>query len=128
MRHSSPRTRRHRRPELLPSALLLIGALTTTFNVASTAAQAPTARSPTASGEPLVIVPRLDLNSATREELLRLPGIGPARADAILTRRRQRVFRRPWELVRVHGIGPRLFRRLREYVRVSPGVGRTRDR
>lgn len=61
---------------------------------------------------------RLDLNSATQEELERLPGVGPARARAILAYRdRDGPFAEPMDLDRVPGIGPGLARRLAALVR-----------
>jgi len=56
----------------------------------------------------------VNLNSASTEELLRLPGIGPARAAAILElRARLKRFSRVEELLRVKGIGRATFRKLR---------------
>lgn len=49
----------------------------------------------------------IDLNAADSLQLLRLPGVGPGRAAAILTLRRQRGgFRSASELLAVKGIGP----------------------
>ncbi|MDI3318096.1 MAG: helix-hairpin-helix domain-containing protein [Bacillota bacterium] len=64
---------------------------------------------------------RLDLNRATAEELDRLPGIGPARAQAIVALREARGgFRSVDELLEVRGIGPALLEELRSRVRVGP--------
>lgn len=57
---------------------------------------------------------RLNPNAATVSSLTRLPGIGPARASAIVAYRTQmeaetgheKVFNRPEDLQRVRGIGP----------------------
>lgn len=68
----------------------------------------------------LVVRPRLDINVASVDELIALPGIGESRAAAIITRRERRPFRRIRELLRIRGIGPRLYRRLREHLRVAP--------
>lgn len=49
----------------------------------------------------------IDLNSATEAELLRLPGIGPAKARAIVAYRQSRgPFASVEEVLRVPGIGP----------------------
>ena len=66
---------------------------------------------PTPPGGPL------NLNSATLSELDRLPGIGPARAAAILQERGARgPFRSIDELSRVPGLGPAAIARLRDRV------------
>ena len=58
-------------------------------------------------------VPQVNLNTATAAELERLPGVGPARALAIVAYRERRPFRRIQELMRIRGIGRKTFRRLR---------------
>ena len=60
---------------------------------------------------------RLDLNRASREELERLPGIGPVMAERILTLRANvGRFRRLDELQSVQGIGSATIERLRPLV------------
>lgn len=61
----------------------------------------------------------VDLNTATREQLEALPGVGPATAQAILDYRRARGrFRQVQELLEVRGIGEAKLAALRERVRV----------
>jgi competence protein ComEA len=56
----------------------------------------------------------VNLNAASAEELERLPGIGPSRAQAILALRTQLTrFTRLEQLLRVKGIGRATFRKLR---------------
>lgn len=56
----------------------------------------------------------VNLNSASSEELERLPGVGPAKAAAILAlRQRMGRFQRVEDVLRVRGIGRATFRRLR---------------
>lgn len=61
----------------------------------------------------------LDLNRASTESLEVLPGIGPARARAIVKEREKRSFRRVEDLVAVHGIGPRTVAGLKGWVSVA---------
>ncbi len=64
---------------------------------------------------------RLNLNDASLEELESLPGIGPARARAIVHWREERgFFRELEELLEVPGIGPATLERLRPLVGVGP--------
>ena len=61
------------------------------------------------------------LNQATFEDLRRLPGIGPKKAQSILTLR-QRVgrFRQVEDLLKVKGIGRAILKKLRPLVRLDP--------
>jgi competence protein ComEA len=62
----------------------------------------------------------LDLNRASAEELMRLPGVGPAIAGRIVRARVERGgFRTVDELVEVSGIGPATLARLRPLVTVA---------
>ncbi len=63
---------------------------------------------------------RVDLNRATIEELETLPGIGPAKAAAIVTHREtEGPFTAPGDLRAVPGIGERTFQQLAELVTVG---------
>jgi comEA protein len=62
----------------------------------------------------------VNLNSASAEELERLPGIGPSRARAILAlRAKLSRFSRLEDLLRVKGIGRATFRKLRPWLALS---------
>ena len=63
------------------------------------------------------------LNQATFEELRRLPGIGPKKAQSILALR-QRIgrFRQVEDLLKVKGIGRSTLKRLRPLVRLDPAM------
>jgi competence protein ComEA len=59
----------------------------------------------------------VNLNTATEDELVRVPGIGPARAAAITTlRTRVQRFRHVDDLLRVRGIGRVSLRGMRPYL------------
>ena len=59
---------------------------------------------------------KLDLNSATVQQLVALPGIGRAMAEAVVA---QQPYTQLQELQRVSGVGPKLYAALREHLRVS---------
>ena len=63
----------------------------------------------------------LDLNTATKDELVALPGIGPAKAQAILDYRTQHNgFQRVEELKDVKGIGAKRYEKLKAELTVTP--------
>ena len=65
------------------------------------------------SASPSPEEPPLDLNAASYEDLLLLPGVGPSMASAILRYRETiGMFHYPEELMDVKGIGEKTFRRL----------------
>jgi competence protein ComEA len=68
---------------------------------------------------PATISRHVDLNTADRAELLQIPNVGPALADAILTHRRDRgQFAAVDDLNAVHGIGDRTLEKIRPWVTV----------
>ncbi len=91
--------------------------------VQPTAAPSP---SPTAeqedgeSGSKALPEERININTATAEELQRLPGIGPTRAQAIVDDRAANgPFRIPEDLTRVKGIGEGILQGLIDYITVE---------
>lgn len=54
----------------------------------------------------------VDINEAGIEELMRLPGVGKARAQAIVKTRTKRPFRNPSGIMRVKGIGKKAFKKM----------------
>lgn len=62
---------------------------------------------------------QVSLNQATKEELQTLPGIGPAKAEAILTYRQEHGgFQRVEDLKEVPGIGEKTFAQLADHIRL----------
>ena len=73
--------------------------------------------------ESVTETPHLDLNSASQEELMLLPGIAEALAAKIVSyRERSGGFRNIEELLNVAGIGEKIFDSVREYVYVIDPV------
>lgn len=61
----------------------------------------------------------VNIQTASVDELQRLPGIGPSRAEAIVAQRERRAFRRIEDILRVRGVGRATFRRLRSMLTVD---------
>ena len=69
---------------------------------------------------PALTAQRVDLNTATVDELAILPGVGPARGRAIAEDRERRgPFRSVDDVARVKGIGPQVLAGLRVAATVS---------
>jgi competence protein ComEA len=76
---------------------------------------------PASSDGPRTLGYRVDLNTATRGELLQLPGVGPALAERIEEYRRLHGgYAGVDDLLKVGGIGPTTLERLRPLVEVRP--------
>lgn len=88
---------------------------------ASPSAHAPSAPS---SDTPDGVV---NIQTASVEQLQLLPGIGPSKAQAIVTFREAHPFHRIEDLLRVRGIGRATFRRLRSMITVTGGTTMTTD-
>jgi competence protein ComEA len=71
----------------------------------------------------------LDLNSATKDELIALSGIGPAKAQAIIDYRSQHGgFKSLDELKDVKGIGARQFEKLKPELTLAPVTAKAPSR
>ena len=63
---------------------------------------------------------KLNLNTATEEQLMLLPSIGPAKAERIVAwRKKNGSFRRAADLRRVKGFGYKTFKRLAPYLDIK---------
>jgi competence protein ComEA len=73
-----------------------------------------------------VVLAVVNLNTATKEELVALSGIGPSKAQAILDYRTQHGgFKSIDELKEVKGIGARRFEKLKPELTVTPLAAKT---
>ncbi|MFQ5479505.1 MAG: ComEA family DNA-binding protein [Candidatus Binatia bacterium] len=72
-----------------------------------------------ASGPAAWALAKVDLNTATVEQLAELPGIGPAKAEAIVAERSREKFKSVDGLERVSGIGSATMEKLRGMVTVG---------
>ncbi len=61
----------------------------------------------------------LNLNEASMNELMLLPGVGPALAERIVSYREKRAFTKTAHLKRVRGIGEATYAKMKKYLRVS---------
>ena len=62
---------------------------------------------------------KINLNTATREELLRLSGIGDAKADSILAWREQHGgFSQIEDLMKIEGIKEGVFKKIRDKIKI----------
>lgn len=78
------------------------------------------------AGRPLAPGERLDPNAVGEEQLRRLPGIGPARARAIVEARAEARFRTLEDLLRVSGIGEATLARIAPHLELREAPGESR--
>ncbi len=107
------------RTSLVVTALAALGMLTPGLITSAAGAQARRSAPVTSVDAPAAPEGVVNIQTATAEELQRLPGVGPSKAAAIIAFRERTAFRRVEDILRVRGIGRATFRRLRPYLSVS---------
>lgn len=81
-------------------------------------------RSPRAGSSAAPSVPRnrsININTASMAQLERLPGVGPATAEAIIKRRTMRKFMHVDDLMDIRGIGTKKLEKMRPYIECGLG-------
>lgn len=61
----------------------------------------------------------VNINSATAEELVLLPGVGPSKAEAIIAHRDAQRFETVEDIMKVKGVGQNLFNKIRANITVD---------
>jgi competence protein ComEA len=77
---------------------------------------------PALAKKPLAPGDRIDLNRASVQELMRLPGVGLKKAQAIVAYRSKTPFQRPDEVVKVKGCGPAWFAKVKPNLTAGGGA------
>ena len=106
---------------------ILVWAMGGTWTTAKTANAAPLAASlppPTEPPAPFVskrsLTGKINLNTATEEQLRLLPTVGPAKAERIVAwRKKNGGFKRIADLRRVKGFGYKTFKKLEAFLDIS---------
>ena len=63
---------------------------------------------------------KININTATEEQLMLLPTVGPSKAERVVTwRKKNGGFKRPADLRRVKGFGYKTFKRLEPYLDIK---------
>lgn len=75
-----------------------------------------------AAKKPLGPADRIDLNRASVAELMRLPGVGQKKAQAIVAHRAKQPFTRPEDVVAVKGLGPAWLAKVKPHLTTGGGA------
>jgi competence protein ComEA len=62
---------------------------------------------------------KIDINTATMDELHSLKGIGHTKAVAIMEYREKHPFKKPEDIMNVKGIGPKIFEKIKDEIEVK---------
>ncbi|NGP58817.1 helix-hairpin-helix domain-containing protein [Paenibacillus thiaminolyticus] len=91
-----------------------------TRSVAPASAEASAAAPPASGKAKDAASGRININEADAEALMKLPGIGPSKSQAIVTYRENHgPFQRLEDLKKVKGIGPAIFAKLRDQASIK---------
>ncbi|WP_232695421.1 helix-hairpin-helix domain-containing protein [Brevibacillus daliensis] len=80
-----------------------------TNSIPTISGQQPSPNGDTSSGPAPI-----NIRTATKEEIMKLPGIGPTRAEEILVYREQHGFTKLEDLRKIPGIGPKTFEKIKK--------------
>jgi len=64
-------------------------------------------------------ITKLDINTASETELIKLPGIGEKLAKAIIEYRAQKPFTKEKEIIKVKGIGGKTYEKIKNLIEVK---------
>ena len=70
---------------------------------------------------------KMNINTATAEQLSELPGIGPATAAKIIAYRAQHSFKAPEEIMEVKGIGEAKYEKIKELIMVESAAVKKKE-
>jgi DNA uptake protein ComE-like DNA-binding protein len=62
---------------------------------------------------------KIDLNLASKNDLMLLPGISEKTADAIIEWRKTKKFKKPSDILNIKGIGPAKFDKMKEFININ---------
>ncbi len=62
---------------------------------------------------------KVNLQTAAKSELMRLPGIGEKTAENIIEYRKTHTFKKPADIMDIKGIGEKKFEKMREFIEVK---------
>lgn len=65
------------------------------------------------------ITTTVNINTATKSELMLLENIGSKKADSIIEHRKKHPFKKPEDLMKVRGIGEKIFLSIKDYICVD---------
>ena len=71
-----------------------------------------------------LLLSSVDINSATKAELMSLKGVGPAKADAIIKYRKGQCFKSVNALREVKGIGPKFIEKNKKNLKAGKCKGK----